>query len=99
MRTKEETVSPRPRWLALVANTALIYPLIALATLYAEWLLAWYVLGHRPRPSLDDPKFIVGSNWMHPFVTIVILGMVPFLFFAIASNLFLARKIYLSKII
>ena len=25
---------------------------------YVTWLIAWGALGHRPRPSLDDPKSI-----------------------------------------
>src|SRR5262245_3669981 len=33
-------------------------PLLALLSLYAAWFTAWLVLGHRPRSSLDDPKFI-----------------------------------------
>jgi len=27
-------------------------------SLYVTWLAAWSVLGHMPRPYLDDPKFI-----------------------------------------
>ena len=34
------------------------HPVLMLASLYATWLAAWVVLGHRPRPSLDDPKSI-----------------------------------------
>ena len=35
-----------------------LYPLLILASLYATWFTAWAVLGHSPRMSLDDPKFI-----------------------------------------
>jgi hypothetical protein len=35
-----------------------IYPLLLLSSLYATWFTAWCVLGHRPRSSLDDPKYI-----------------------------------------
>lgn len=35
-----------------------LYPLMTPVSLYLTWLAAWCVLGHRPRPSLDDPKEI-----------------------------------------
>ena len=33
-------------------------PAVVLFYLYATWATAWCVLGHCPRPSLDDPKYI-----------------------------------------
>jgi hypothetical protein len=35
-----------------------IYPYLILSSFYATWLAAWCALGHRPRVSLDDPKYI-----------------------------------------
>ncbi len=35
-----------------------LQPVIVLLYLYATWATAWCVLGHLPRPSLDDPKYI-----------------------------------------
>jgi hypothetical protein len=35
-----------------------LQPAVVLFYLYATWATAWCVLGHRPRPSLDDPKYI-----------------------------------------
>ena len=35
-----------------------LQPAVVLFYLYATWATAWCVLGHPPRPSLDDPKFI-----------------------------------------
>jgi hypothetical protein len=35
-----------------------LQPAVVLSYLYATWITAWCVLGHRPRPSLDDPKSI-----------------------------------------
>ena len=32
--------------------------MVVLFYLYATWAAAWCVLGHCPRPSLDDPKYI-----------------------------------------
>ena len=49
------------RWggmLARVAAALCLYPLILVASLYATWFMAWAELGHRPVPSLDDPKSI-----------------------------------------
>lgn len=37
---------------------AYAYPVLMLASLYTTWFVAWAVLGHSPRPSLDDPKYI-----------------------------------------
>jgi hypothetical protein len=34
------------------------YPALVVASLYLTWFAAWAALGHSPRPSLDDPKFI-----------------------------------------
>ena len=48
-----------PRWkLRSAAWVFALYPLFCLGSLYATWLTAWCVLGHRPRASLDDPKHI-----------------------------------------
>jgi hypothetical protein len=35
-----------------------LYPFLILASFYATWLTAWWILGHRPRPNLDDPRMI-----------------------------------------
>jgi hypothetical protein len=56
------------------------------AALYGEWLLAWLVLGHPPRPSLDDPKGVPGSSWMHVVTALALLGMVPAAAAALALN-------------
>ncbi|MFT4538671.1 MAG: hypothetical protein ACI841_001531 [Planctomycetota bacterium] len=34
------------------------YPAILITSLYSTWLAGWVALGHMPRPSLDDPKYI-----------------------------------------
>jgi hypothetical protein len=46
---------------ALFAWTiAYTYPLLAAICFYSSWLVAWVMLGHVPRPMLDDPKSIGG---------------------------------------
>jgi hypothetical protein len=50
---------PRPSRVLSAANLGLgIYPIQFLVAFYSTWLAAWFALGHPPRPSLDDPKFI-----------------------------------------
>lgn len=68
---------PSSRALAVAANAAAAYPLFALGALYGQWLLSWWVLGHQPRPSLDDPKYIDGASWMHEFTGLALMGFVP----------------------
>jgi len=65
---------------------SLFLPLLVAAPLYGEWLLATWSLGHPPRPSLDDPKDIVGSNWMHGITALAILGALPAACAALALN-------------
>jgi len=38
--------------------TIWLYPGLLVAACYATWLVAWMVLGHMPRPWVDDPKSI-----------------------------------------
>src|SRR4051812_2121677 len=59
------------------AFASLFLPLMVVGTLYGEWLLATWSLGHPPRPSLDDPKDIAGSSWMHEITMLAILCAIP----------------------
>ena len=54
------------------AAVAIALTMLPLLTLYAQWLLSWAVLGHVPRPSLDDPKDVPVASWMH-----VVTGISP----------------------
>ena len=65
------------RVLAVFAHLTLAYPLFLIGSLYGEWFMAWYMLGHEPQPSVDDPKYISGSSWMHPITGIAIMGFMP----------------------
>lgn len=51
-------LAPSGRKLLAAEWVCSLYPLLILGSLYATWLTAWCVLGHRPRSSLDDPKSI-----------------------------------------
>ena len=54
------------------------YPLLPLAMLYFTWIVAWIVLGHAPRPSLDDPKSISSVVDVSYLVTLLLLMSMPF---------------------
>jgi len=73
-------------WLPILADLTLVCPLFLVVLLYGEWLLAWWILGHMPIPSLDDPKYIDGSSWMHPVVALALLVSVPAFFAALLLN-------------
>jgi hypothetical protein len=47
-------------------------------SLYATWFIAWAILGHRPVPSLDDPKSISRAVDVAYFVFFpLLIGMLP----------------------
>jgi len=50
-------VSPGHR-LEAASWASSLQPAVVLLYMYVTWATAWCVLGHRPRPYLDDPKFI-----------------------------------------
>jgi hypothetical protein len=58
-----------------------LYPLFIIGSLYATWLAAWCVLGHQPRVSLDDPKYISPIVDVPFASTMVLIGGMPFVFF------------------
>ena len=61
------------RWLL---TAVLLCPIALLASLYTTWLIAWMILGHMPRPSLDDPKSI--SGWVDLPYNLTLLLMTAF---------------------
>jgi hypothetical protein len=65
---------------------SLFLPFLVAASLYGEWLLAWWSLGHRPQPSLDDPKGIVGSSWMHGYTALAIASSILAALTAVCLN-------------
>jgi hypothetical protein len=50
--------SPPKRRRMTAVYAAALYPVMISVYLYLTWLTAWCVLGHRPRPYLDDPKLL-----------------------------------------
>lgn len=69
--------SSQPGAVTIGAYLVAAYPVFFLAALYGEWFVAWSVLGHEPRPSIDDPKFIRGIGWADVAVTMGFLGLLP----------------------
>ena len=57
-------------------GVAWTYPITLVASFYLTWLIAWSILGHAPRPSLDDPKHI--SNWLAVPYYITVLLLIGF---------------------
>jgi hypothetical protein len=51
-------IAPFERRLEAASWASSLQPAIVLLYLYTTWATAWCVLGHCPRPSLDDPKYI-----------------------------------------
>jgi len=67
----------RTRWLDVLANAAALYPLLVCAAVYGFWCTAWWQLGHPPRPSLDDPKDVAGTAWLHELSEMFLAGLLP----------------------
>jgi hypothetical protein len=51
-------LAPATRRLEAAAWAASLQPPVPLVYLYATWVVAWCVLGHRPRVYLNDPKYL-----------------------------------------
>jgi hypothetical protein len=77
----------RSRLLAAAAWISLWSPVLVAVAVYGEWLVSWACLGHRPRPSLDDPKGVDCSNWMYPIAALLMVGAVPAAVAALLLNL------------
>jgi len=80
-QSERDYADPGPLWvprpLALAADLAVAYPLVAVGVLYVEWVVAWVVLGHPPRVSIDDPKEIPELSWLNLVTTLALLVLIP----------------------
>lgn len=85
-------VARAPRLLNVSAWAALGYPLVYVTLLYGQWLAAWAVLGHPPRPSLDDPKHVPVSTDLHLWTGLAMLAIPWMACVAVALNL--AHAVY-----
>ncbi|MCP3916287.1 MAG: hypothetical protein GY711_12090 [bacterium] len=73
------------RWWGIVALCAYAYPALLVSSFYLTWFGAWLVLGHAPRPNLDDPRsigllvdvpYIATMVLMIGFPAAIVLGVV-----------------------
>lgn len=64
-------------WEQVIATGLLLYPAVLVGAFGLTWWMAGLALGHPPRPSLDDPKFI--NDWVSAFHTgtTVLLMLLP----------------------
>ncbi|QDV61460.1 hypothetical protein [Crateriforma conspicua] len=68
-----------PRGSFVVWLMVYLYPLWLIGSFYMTWWIAWHLLGHRPRPSLDDPKSIGGILDFLYYVPGIFLVLMPIL--------------------
>lgn len=74
------------RAIAATADITAAYPLLVLGSVYGQWLLSWWLLGHQPRITLDDPKSIAGASWMHYITATALMAWLPLAFVGILAN-------------
>lgn len=89
---------PPSRILPFSAHLSAGYPILLLASLYGQWLLSWWVLGHRPLPSLDDPKYKDGASWMHLVTFALLMGLLPAACGALVLNIRYVLKRHLRGV-
>ena len=67
----------RARW-SIALWVTLLYPLASVMLLYCQWSVAWHILGHRPQPSIEDPKNIgLVVSVLHFLNTLMLIGLLP----------------------
>lgn len=77
--------------LAVVANATLVFPFVAMGSIYGCWLLAGRILGHTPVVSIDDPAETLsagGAGWLVlPIVWLVMVPILPVFITSVLSNI------------
>lgn len=80
-----------PNWLVkvrgLISIYLAVYPLLLVGIHFAAWFTARWVLGHRPRPSIDDPKSIGPIVAIYHDAALVVLVVGIPLFVVLAATL------------
>ena len=79
------THRPPSRVLGFFANAVAAYPVVLLGAVYGQWLLSWWLLGHRPQPALDEAKYLLSAG-MYVVTCSALLGSVPAGVAALALN-------------
>ena len=66
-----------------------LYPVWIAGSFYSTWLIAWVELGHRPRPMLDDPKYIGGlMDYVYPLPALTLMALPVLAPLGMASSFF-----------
>jgi hypothetical protein len=60
-------------------------PIVLAVATIGVWLLAWWELGHPPRPSIDDPKQIRSLRFLYLPVVLLVVLVPPGLFVALVA--------------
>ena len=86
-------------WFRIAAWATSCYPILLLVSLYTTLVAAWYALGHQPRPSLDDPKFIGPLvNGPHFATWMLLDGFLPVLLFnAVLGTIEFVRTLHAGR--
>lgn len=63
----------------IVWLVAFFHPVLVVLSVYVSWFVAWACLGHKPRPSLDDPTLIGGAMDLAYLVSALALLSAPLL--------------------
>jgi hypothetical protein len=72
----DDEAASAPRLQFTVWLLAYLFPIWLVLSFYSTWVIAWIQLGHRPRPNLDDPKFIGGlMDLVHLLPGLMLIAM------------------------
>lgn len=89
MPTTSLSPSKRYGWHTGISALAWAYPFVLMSGFYGTWLAAWLVLGHIPRPSLDDPARI---SWivtiLYGLTGLLLVAMLPALLIGAMLKIF-----------
>ena len=72
--TEQQT---RSRWRFWGWVALFTYPISLVLCFYLAWAVAWIILGHRPRPNLDDPKSLGALSTVIVLVPGVLIATWP----------------------
>lgn len=77
VRPEPTKLMEKRRWEQIIAAGLLLYPAALVGSFWVTWWVAGQALGHTPRPSLDDPKFINDLVSAFHVGTTVLLLLLP----------------------
>jgi hypothetical protein len=93
-------VSDAPSALKWADLLVWLYPVSLVAAIYGTWTVAFLVLGHIPRPSLDDPKQLGIALHIPYEIAMLLLTAFPVATVAgIALQVSLSRRTWSRRIV